>query len=450
MEKFLFKRIELWLVGLILVFCLLGAFAFGVVVRNAALGHDRYGALGRAALFLAELPSQARIFVKELPIMLGQYPAHILVDAQHDGKGVTHNHPQNSSEELVLLSGFFEDNNGARLLKRDGSIVAEWTFSAKSLVPNMTHCREKPATDWNALTHETIIWPDGSIGFNVEGCSLVRMSRCGKLLWESAPHIGHHSPTMAENGDILNTGHIYQSRENGGLAWPHREPYWDDTIERYTQDGELLYSKPLAEIFTKNGLGWLQTANGGFRTWLRTEYHANEVQELSTELAADFPMFEAGDLIISLRHQNMILVTDSEFENIKWWKVGPWIRQHDPDFQPGGKITVFDNHTDDSGGTVLGGSRIVEIDPMTNETRILYGGTEDQIFYTNERGNHQIQASGNILITEAQQGRVFEVNRDGEITWEYINRFDDERLAWMHGAAVYQKDYFSVSDWSCE
>jgi len=52
---------------------------------------------------------------------------------------------------------------------------------------------------------------------------------------------------------------------------------------------------------------------------------------------------------------------------VKWWRTGPFLRQHDPDFLPNGHILVFDNRL---GGRDhrFGESRIVEIDPKNPES----------------------------------------------------------------------------------
>ena len=42
-------------------------------------------------------------------------------------------------------------------------------------------------------------------------------------------------------------------------------------------------------------------------------------------------------------------------------------------------------------------------------------------FYGSLMGNCQRLRSGNILISEAQTGRVFEVNRKGDMVWEFVN-----------------------------
>ena len=70
--------------------------------------------------------------------------------------------------------------------------------------------------------------------------------------------------------------------------------------------------------------------------------------------------------------------------------------------------------------------------------------------HTNIRGKHQFLSGGRLLITEHEGGRVFEVNKEGRIIWEYINRYDSDEVAEITDARIYTADYFNVSDWSCE
>ncbi len=60
MEKFFFKRVEVWLVLLLAVFGLIGVIIFGALVRNVALGFDRFGIVGQAAYAIASVPADAK------------------------------------------------------------------------------------------------------------------------------------------------------------------------------------------------------------------------------------------------------------------------------------------------------------------------------------------------------------------------------------------------------
>ena len=58
MEKFLFKKIELWLVLIILIIFFIGTILFGSLVRSYLLAGNRFGLIGEIAIFMAELPTK--------------------------------------------------------------------------------------------------------------------------------------------------------------------------------------------------------------------------------------------------------------------------------------------------------------------------------------------------------------------------------------------------------
>ena len=176
----------------------------------------------------------------------------------------------------------------------------------------------------------------------------------------------------------------------------------------------------------------------------------NSVEELSPEMAAHFPQFAAGDLLMSLRNPNLIMVVDPVARKIKWHQTGPWMDQHDPHFLASGKISVFSNNNDGTpDGSRLGGSTVIEADPVAGESSVRYGGRPDQRFYTDTRGKHQILENGNTLIVESNAGRIIEINQAGDIVWQYTNRYNDENVARVTEAIRYPPGYFDVADWAC-
>lgn len=381
--------------------------------------------------------------IKEIPNLTGSRPIHFLRDARYEGSGVTIN--QVATDDLVLLSGFIEDDQKVELIERDGTVLASWRLSPREMLPSPGQCRNPPQTDWNSPAHNTIIGPDGSIVLSFESCGMVKLDRCGNELW-STREITHHSPNfLADGGLVIGGGeHITEA------PWPFVTPYWEDLVMKFDAAGRLIMAKPASEMFLENGMAPLLTATTEFEARIDGEFHLNEVEELPPELAEAFPMFAPGDLMISFRNLNMIMVTDPAFERVKWYKIGPWLRQHDPDWNPDGRITVFDNHPDGTqDGRINGGSRIWAIDPATREAQLVYGGRPGETFSTAERGLHQMQPDGGVLVTEAYYGRAFQVDPSGDVVWEYINRYDDEQTAWLHGAEAWPRSYFSVRDWSC-
>jgi len=392
----------------------------------------------------------AKTLVEELPNLRRTRPIHFLRPARYEGSGVTVNAPAAGAEDLILLSGFIDGDNRVRLITRDGTVINDWPIRVHEIFGDVSHFRQPPMTDWNAIIHGAIATPAGDIVFSFESGGMVRMDRCGAVTWAEPDLITHHSPNWTADGGIVIAGGLHVDKPSGEVPWPFAGPYWEDLVYKFAADGTLLHEQPLTGMLIDNAMQPVVTASSSFSTRVDGEFHLNEVEELSPALAADFPMFEAGDLMLSLRNLNMILVTDAGPKVVKWWKIGPWLRQHDPDFEKGGTITLFDNHSDESqDGSRAGGSRIWRVDPATGEARVLYGGRDGQRLYSPERGTHQSQANGNILITEAQQGRAFEVTPEGAIVWEYVNRYDEGQITWLHDAEVYAPSFFTVADWSC-
>jgi hypothetical protein len=82
---------------------------------------------------------------------------------------------------------------------------------------------------------------------------------------------------------------------------------------------------------------------------------------------------------------------------------------------PEGRILVFDN------GVERKWSRVLEVDPQTLTIEWQYTADPPAGFYTFEKGSAQRLPNGNTLISEGNDGRVFEVTQTGNIVWEWLN-----------------------------
>jgi hypothetical protein len=91
--------------------------------------------------------------------------------------------------------------------------------------------------------------------------------------------------------------------------------------------------------------------------------------------------------------------------------------QHDPIPLENGHLMVFDNRG------YRQKSRVLEIDPFKRVIVWQYVGSSEAPFYSKTCGTNQRLPNGNTLITESDNGRAFEVTREGEIVWEFYNPF---------------------------
>ena len=176
--------------------------------------------------------------------------------------------------------------------------------------------------------------------------------------------------------------------------------------------------------------------------------HLNEIEVVTPALAAKIDAAAPGDLLLSVRNMHMLAILDADDGSLKWHKSGPWVRQHDPDIMPDGRIEIFNNRSKSVSSAVTG-SQIVSFDPANDDVRILAPiGVEDS-FFTTIMGTHQRLNNNNLLVTESVYGRVMEVNAEGEIVWEYVQPFNEAFASLFPAAARYDRSYFEVEDWSC-
>jgi hypothetical protein len=430
-----------------------------------SFGYGLYSATSEnwAYVLARSIKNDAATVFLEKDNILKTRPAYFLRPARYDGSGVTVNKTHSDSETLVLVSGFFEDNNELRLIRRNGEIVARWIAEFSEIFPDTSHLKSPPTTDWNIEIHGALALSDGSVVFNFQIGGLVKLDRCGDLVW-TLPLPAHHSVELAEGGGFWVPGLNFHDEDQISPFPPFRTPFREDTVMKISDDGVLNSEISVPKLFFDNDLESLLTSTGESfdlnNNWDNELVHLNKIAELKSDIADDFPLFEAGDLMLSIRQYNMVFVVDPVKNIIKWWKIGPWKRQHDPEFAPGGKIIVFNNNvykTPFSAGTETSSldlprvSNVIEIDPVTGKHRVIYGNSRDQELLTVIRGKHELMPHGGLLITESQGGRVLETDRTGQIIWEYINRYDDNDVAILTEARVYPASYFgAVTDWACE
>lgn len=389
----------------------------------------------------------------EAPTILGLRPDHFLEPARVPGDSVTRWNETATAPGLTLLSGFFGGRNELRLIRLDGSVVQRWAVSFHALFPDPSHIdsREVPATEWNTSVHGALALPDGSIVFNFEAGGTVHLDRCGRTLWTLSQR-SHHSIERAHDGSFFIPGMRQVERREDSPTPVWSVPFREDLILHVSAEGVVLDIISVPALMVDNDLLGVLTADTKTFVSIAGEdaLHLNDIEPLSPALADAFPAFTAGDLLVSVRNLNLILVVDPRTRRIKWYHTGPWIRQHDPDFRPDGTISVFDNRRDGTpDGSRLGGSRILQIDPATDSVGVLFSAAPGS-FHTDIRGRHQLLGNGNLLLLESTQGRVLEVDSAGTIVWEYVNRYDEKRAAMISDAVRYDENYFTVESWACE
>ncbi|MEL6318393.1 MAG: hypothetical protein AAFR16_12235, partial [Pseudomonadota bacterium] len=109
--------------------------------------------------------------------------------ARGPGAGVTVNAaPQDGA--LILMLGYFENENQARLIRRDGELVRKWRLDYLEHFPDP---QTRPCEIEDPLgvdMHGVVLSPTGELTFNYEYCGTVRLDACGGVLW-TLPALTH-------------------------------------------------------------------------------------------------------------------------------------------------------------------------------------------------------------------------------------------------------------------
>lgn len=149
--------------------------------------------------------------------------------------------------------------------------------------------------------------------------------------------------------------------------------------------------------------------------------HGNSVQVLPANPwhKAGDQRFRPGIILVSARNLDTVFIVDRASGEIVWKYSEGLDYQHEAMMvSPGrpnhGEILVFNNghHYQDGDRQ----SSVIRLDPTTNEVSWSYA---TKGFFSSTGGTQHDLPNGNLLITSSQGGRVFEIEADGSIVWQW-------------------------------
>jgi hypothetical protein len=336
----------------------------------------------------------------------------------------------------------------AKIMDLDGKTLHRWDLNWFELWPDATHvpARLMPKSQPGTFVHGCVLLENGDLVFSFDHLGLMRIDRAGKIVWR-IPYQTHHSVHLHDDGNLWVCGE--KEHTEWSSRFPNRvPPYEEFTLLEVTQDGEIKNEWSVAEILRKNGLtGLLYLCSIKSRPFnVRGDVlHLNDVEPFPNDMKEGF--FKKGDVLVSLRNVNTIFAFNRDTEKVKFVCTGRFVRQHDPDFIDGDTFSVFDNNAlapeDDASR-----SRILLVSAPDQKVSVVFEGNPKAPFYTRVAGRNQWLPNGNILITETKWGRAFEINREGEIVWEYVNYVDDQTIGWVGEVQRFPPEYVRLYDGS--
>lgn len=252
-----------------------------------------------------------------------------------------------------------------------------------------------------------------------EGRFLKRFDASGELVWRHNVPL-HHDMEADPRGGVLSLEATHREIPEIHPDYPVR----DDAVTHLSESGEVLSRVSILDaLLALKSVDELESV-APKKKWGRSFVdliHANSVERMRNEALFDtHALYDPRHVIVCSRHQNTVAIIDLESGEALWaWGSGELDGPHDAQLLDNGRILIFDN------GMARGWSRVLEVDPRTDEVAWEYPGEEDPSFFTSSRGAVQRLPNGNTLITVSNNGEVFEVTPDGLYAWHFFNPNDD-------------------------
>ena len=240
--------------------------------------------------------------------------------------------------------------------------------------------------------------------------ALLELDWESNVVWEHHDPLIHHDYERLANGNTLVLLFHLLSPEltaqirGGRFSDDDPEQMFGDKIQEITPDGTVVFE---------------------WRSWEHLSVEEDIICPLEDRAewthGNSLNVTPGGDLIVSYRRTSVVGIVDKASGDFKWkWGPGEIDHQHHPAWLDNGRILIFDNGFHRPRSCY---SRVIEVDPGTNEIAWEYRGNPELSFFSQAVSSSERQPNGNTLICEGSPGRIFEVTPNKEIVWEYINPF---------------------------
>lgn len=289
----------------------------------------------------------------------------------------------------------------AYLMDMRGKLLWRWTLAR---YPG--YAKIEPNVDLG-FTH---LYPNGDVLAFIGRTVLLRLDKSSKILWQFERFV-HHDAWVSPDGTIF----TLVKRQVFDRAIHPEAVLLEDGVAVLSADGRPREEFSLVEILKASPYAFLlrqpdRTATFDFMAL--DVLHANHVEVYDGSLEAMSPLFRKGNLLVSLKDNDSLMILDGRTRRILWlWGPMNLTLQHHATILDNGDILLFDN------GQKL--SRIVEVDPRTNEIVWTFAAPVAN-FFSPIRGSCQRLANGNTLICVSEAGYAIEVTRAGEVVWKYV------------------------------
>ena len=324
-------------------------------------------------------------------------------------KGVTYYDRQHTDVGYTLFSTY---SNNVWLIDMEGRIVNRWKMPYRPgahqvLLPN------------GHLLFVGMFKSYAELGLPVEmagiGGIVLEVDWDSKLVWKEMVPYQAHDICPLEDGHVMYAAYhpdgilpkeIAKAVKGGRPGTEFDGNIWGDVVREIDRTGKVVWEWKVYENLDPSIDKIEPLDNRNIWGYINSVW-----------------MCRDGNILMSLRSCCEVIKVDYKTGNVlARYGRGRLSHQHDARELPGGNIMVFDNGAKrhEYG---LSYTRVVEIDPRTDEIVWEYRAPLQSDFLSSVCGGCERLANGNTVICDSWHGRIFEVTIEKELVWEYLSPF---------------------------
>ena len=320
----------------------------------------------------------------------------------HHPLGLVYYAPQNCYRGYTLIATVGGDH--ATLVDMEGRVCHRWHsdegIGHAYLLPNGNLlCSVSPPKDV-ALVKRL----GGSMA------ALLELDWESNVVWHYRNPMLHHDYERLPNGNTLvllweeMPSDLSAQVKGGYISDEDPERMLGDVVWEITPDGKVVYE---------------------WRAWKHLDIEEDIICPLESRRewthCNTVNVTPDGNLLVSFRRTSVVGIVERVSGDFRWkWGQGVISHQHHPTYLDNGRILKFDNGSHRRNNDY---SRVIEVDPHSNEIVWEFKGEPLSSFYSFQISSAERLPNGNTLICEGASGRVFEVTESKELIWEYVNPF---------------------------
>ena len=434
MKNFLFKKVELWVVGVLLLIFFVSIIFIAGVLRDAYLSKNKSPELLRNFFVgVSEIPKNvyrvSRHFIKDTnkPPILNRHKKKeklkYFLNFKRNALLVLPRYDHHLSRSIVEVIDLY-----------DFKVLHTYKHDIDEMNKQVQNIKEFPRINIdNAPIRfrymHPVILKDGSLISDSSG-PLFKIDLCSNLLWINDEEVFHHSKELNHENDIWSVGYLNPtSRLMKNIIFKDVN---DDAIIKINTDGKIIYKKSVNEILIENKKGDMVNRLG-----LNNDpIHINDIEPA----LFNSKYWNKGDVFISSRFLSAIIHFRPSTNEVINFLTGPFSQQHDIDIISDKEISIFNNNN------FISHEEYSEIIIYNFEKKEYKKMFNDQLlkenFKTYSEGLSHIFEDGSLIVEEQNHGRLILFNKEGYKEWEFVNKDINGDIGITHWIRVIEDELF--------